>query len=41
MDRIFKASKWVREQLDKIILSDHEWKKKYCPFLYNYLFKRD
>lgn len=30
---------WIRMQIDKILLSDHEWKKKYCPTLYNYLFK--
>ena len=30
--------RWLREKLDGIILSDHEWKKKYCPTLYNYLF---
>lgn len=29
----------IREWLDSIFLSDHEWKKKYCPNLYNYLFK--
>ena len=28
---------WLREQLDKILLSDHEWKKKYCPHLYEFL----
>ncbi len=30
---------WFRENLDKILLSDQEWKKKYCPFLYDYLFE--
>jgi len=24
----------VREYLDRFILSDHKWKKKYCPNLY-------
>lgn len=30
--------KKIRKQIDKVLLSDHEWKKKYCPILYNYLF---
>ena len=30
---------WLREIWDKIILYDEEWKKKYCPHLYNYLFE--
>lgn len=30
---------WIREQTDKIILSDHEWKKKYCSHLFHYLFE--
>lgn len=24
----------IRELIDRVILSDHEWKKKYCPLLY-------
>ena len=28
-----------REWLDRFLLSDHEWKKKYCPNLYHYLFE--
>jgi hypothetical protein len=24
--------------IEGLFLSDHEWKKKYCPHLYNYLF---
>jgi len=27
---------WLRKRL---FLSDHEWKKKNCPTLYNYLFE--
>jgi len=30
---------WFRMQIDKIILNDHDWKKKYCPCLYHYLFE--
>lgn len=29
----------LREIFDSLVLSDHEWKKKYCPFLYHYLFE--
>ena len=29
----------IREWLDSVFLSDHEWKKKYCPDLHNYLFR--
>ena len=29
----------IRKFIDKFLLSDHEWKRKYCPTLYNYLFK--
>jgi hypothetical protein len=29
----------LREIRDRIFLSDHEYKKKYCPFLYNWLFE--
>lgn len=29
---------WIREQIDKFVLSDFEWKKKYCPYLHHYLF---
>jgi len=28
----------IGEFVDRIILSDHEYKKKYCPHLYSYLF---
>lgn len=28
-----------RRWIDSILLSDHEWKKKYCPTLYRYLFE--
>ena len=28
----------IKRWLDGIFLSDHEWKKKHCPNLYNYLF---
>jgi len=30
---------WIRIQLDKVFLSDHEWKKKYCSHLFHYLFE--
>jgi len=29
---------WMKEKFDRIILNDHEYKRKYCPFIYNYLF---
>lgn len=29
----------LRRFIDRILLSDHEWKKKYCPELYHYLFE--
>ena len=32
---------WIRKKIDSIFLSDHEWKKKYCPTLYNYLFSSE
>jgi hypothetical protein len=30
---------WIRMQIDKMFLSDCEWKKKYCPNLFHYLFE--
>ncbi len=30
---------WLREWYDRLVLSDHEWKKKYCPHIYHYLFE--
>ena len=30
---------WFRERWDSVVLSDHEWKKKYCPHLYSWLFE--
>lgn len=29
----------IREFLDRFLLSDHEWKKKYCPDLYHWIFE--
>lgn len=29
----------LRAFLDRFLLNDHEWKKKYCPDLYHYLFE--
>jgi hypothetical protein len=31
--------KKIREVLDRLLLSDHEWKKKYCPEVYSWLFE--
>jgi hypothetical protein len=28
----------IRKFIDRFILSDHEWKKKYCPHLYGAMF---
>ena len=28
---------WLRMQLDKVLLSDHAWKEKYCPTLFGIL----
>lgn len=30
----------IREWLDRIFLPDSEYKKKYCPFIYDYLFNK-
>jgi len=29
----------TREWLDRILLSDHRWKQKYCPDLFHWLFE--
>lgn len=31
--------KKLREFFDRFFLTDHEWKKKYCPPLHHYLFE--
>ena len=30
---------FLRKWFDRILLNDFEWKKKYCPNLYRYLFE--
>jgi len=30
---------WLHEKWDSMFMSDREWKKKNCPYLYNYLFQ--
>lgn len=31
--------KHVRRWIDRLILSDHQWKRKYCPYLHGWLFE--
>uniref|UniRef100_A0A6H1ZY10 Uncharacterized protein n=1 Tax=viral metagenome TaxID=1070528 RepID=A0A6H1ZY10_9ZZZZ len=35
------SPKWFREQFDCVFLSNNEWKKKYCPSVYDYFSSSD
>jgi len=41
MSRVNKFFEWFREKWDAMYLTDWEWKRKYCPNLYKYLFEMD